>query len=298
MSDTMPPSISLRYCLDMSTITQAVSNLVKPRISLAQALAGESNEMIRSAMARRDHVLNEKSANDFATDTDAAIESHIATRIAQLFPGDTLLGEEGGERVLGGRTASGVRWIVDPLDGTYNFIHGFPYVACSIAIEINGSIHAGVIGAPLQDELFVAVRNGGAWLHRGAATPQRLSVSDCNSLERALIGSVLPSASATSFDRVLPAWTAVARGAGSIRRTGAAALDLAQVAAGRMDGFFVMSLSSWDAAAGSLLVTEAGGVVCDFSGGGEFLRTNQVIAGTPAVSKALVRVLTEYAVSQ
>jgi myo-inositol-1(or 4)-monophosphatase len=282
----------------MSTIAQAETILVEPRIALAQALALESNEMIRAAMARRDHVLSEKSANDFATDTDATIESHIAARIAKLFPGDTLLGEEGGERVLGASSVTGIRWIVDPLDGTYNFIHGFPYVACSIAIEIYGAIHAGVIGAPLQNELFVAVRGGGAWLHRFDAAPQQLRVSDCATLERALIGSVLPSASAKSFDRVLPAWTAVARVAGSIRRTGAAALDLAQVAAGRMDGFFVMSLSSWDAAAGSLLVTEAGGAVCDFQGGGEFLHTNQVIAGAPAISQALVRILTQHAVSQ
>jgi myo-inositol-1(or 4)-monophosphatase len=108
------------------------------------------------------------------------------------------------------------------------------------------------------------------------------------------VGSVLPSAASTSFKRVLPAWTAVASACGSIRRTGAAALDLAQVAAGRMDGFFVMSLASWDAAAGALLVTEAGGHVCDFHGGAQFLKTNEVIAGTRSVATELVSLLVQH----
>ncbi len=254
--------------------------------------------MIRAAFDRRVHVLNEKSANDFATDTDAAIEAHIAARIASAFPGDVLLGEEGGERKLGNAATTGVRWIVDPLDGTYNFVHGFPYVASSIAIEVDGVISFGIVGAPLQNERFSAQRGGGAWLHAAGSPAQRLSVSRCQSLSKALIGSVLPSGAASSFERVLPAWTAVARAAGSIRRTGAAALDLAGVAAGRLDGFFVMSLSSWDAAAGSLLVHEAGGVTLDFAGGSGFLRSNQVIAGTAPVANELVRVLTDYAASQ
>jgi myo-inositol-1(or 4)-monophosphatase len=268
------------------------------RVQLALRLAEEACEQIRIAFARGAHMVTEKSANDFATDTDAAIEAHIAERIGAAFPGDTLLGEEGGERVLGNAPSTGVRWIVDPLDGTYNFIHHFPYVATSIAIEAAGEIQFGVVGAPLQHEFFSAGRGRGAWVHTMAGEPQRIAVSSCKSVANALIGSVLPSAANAAFERVLPAWTAVARASGSIRRTGAAALDLAQVAAGRMDGFFVMSLAAWDAAAGALLVTEAGGLVCDFRGGSNFLNTHQVIAGTPDVVNGLSDILRLYAVAE
>ncbi len=267
------------------------------RVQLALELAHEASEQIRVAFARRDHRISEKSANDFATDTDAAIEAHIAHRISVAFPGDTLLGEEGGQRVLGNVAPTGVRWIVDPLDGTYNFIHRFPYVATSIAIEAAGEIQFGVIGAPLQHEIFSAGKGRGAWLHpteRKDASPIRLHVSQCMSLSKALVGSVLPSAANASFAHVLPAWTAVASACGSIRRTGAAALDLAQVAAGRMDGFFVMSLAPWDAAAGALLVTEAGGRVCDFCGDAQFLKTNEVIAGTRDVAAELAALLSHH----
>ena len=260
-------------------------------------LADEASVMIRRAFAARRHTLSEKSANDFATDTDREVEAMMAARIAADFPGDVLLGEEGGERVLGDVPANNVRWIVDPLDGTFNFVHGFPYVATSIAVEVDGEVQAGVIANPVSGEVFCAGKGYGAWLHRVDQPPVRLAVNCEHTLASGLIGSVLPSAASKSFERVLPAWLDVARRAGSIRRTGAAALDLAQVAAGRLDGFFVMSLSAWDAAAGALLVTEAGGVVCDFTGGNDFLTSNQVIAGSAVVAAELAAVLGQYAIS-
>jgi myo-inositol-1(or 4)-monophosphatase len=265
------------------------------RLQLALALASEASVEIAMAFASQSHALSEKSANDFATETDASVEAHIAQRIAASFPGDVLIGEEGGERLpQPGYAASGYRWIVDPLDGTFNFVHGFPYIATSIAVQYEGVVHIGVIANPLTDEVFYAVRGQGAWLQAESATPTRLHVSRCETLAEALVGSVLPSGANASFERVLPAWTDVARLAASVRRTGAAALDLAHVAAGRMDGFFVMSLAAWDAAAGSLLVAEAGGQVCDFRGGSDFLTTNEVIAGTAPVCDALVRVLAHH----
>ncbi|HPV23548.1 MAG TPA: inositol monophosphatase family protein [Casimicrobium sp.] len=267
----------------------------QPRLVFALDLVAETNAMIRAAFDARQHVTTEKSANDFATETDAAVEALIAERIATAFPGDTLLGEEGGARALGDAPSTGVRWIVDPIDGTFNFVHGFPYVATSIAVERDGVVEAGVITNPIYGECFYAERGGGAWLRTGTDEPRALAVSRCAELSKALVGSVLPSAAAKSFDRVLPAWLDVARSCGSIRRTGAAALDLAQVAAGRMDGFFVMSLAAWDAAAGALLVREAGGFVCDFEGGDRFLETNQVIAGNAAVSSQLAKVLAPHA---
>jgi myo-inositol-1(or 4)-monophosphatase len=266
------------------------------RLQLALALASEASVEIATTFAKKSHALSEKSANDFATETDASVEAHIAQRIAATFPGDVLIGEEGGERLpQPGHAASGYRWIVDPLDGTFNFIHGFPYFATSIAVEFEGAIQIGVVVNPLTDEAFYAERGHGAWLQTESAAPIRLHVSGCETLADALVGSVLPSGANASFERVLPAWTDVARLAASIRRTGAAALDLAHVAAGRMDGFFVMSLAAWDAAAGSLLITEAGGHMCDFHGGGDFLKTNEVVAGTLPVCDALVRVLAHYA---
>lgn len=272
---------------------------LQPRLELAISLAVDASAMIRAAFAARQHVTTEKSANDFATETDSAVEAMMAQHIAHAFPGDVLLGEEGGERRLGA-AATGVRWIVDPLDGTFNFVHGFPYVATSIAIERDGEIEAGVIANPLTGEIFHGVRGGGAWVRDGydlGKPPLALHVSTADCLDRALIASVLPSAASTTFERVLPAWLDVARACGSIRRTGAAALDLAHVAAGRLDGFFVMSLARWDAAAGALLVREAGGAVQDFSGGNEFLETNQVIAGTRPMTDELVKVLHRHAKS-
>jgi myo-inositol-1(or 4)-monophosphatase len=267
------------------------------RLQLALDLASEASLQIALAFGERNHQVSEKAANDFATETDASIEAHIAQRVARTFPGDSLLGEEGGEREPGDAVAaSGYRWIVDPLDGTFNFLHGFPYVATSIAVEYRGEIVIGVIANPLTDEVFYAERGGGAWLITNDDTPtQRLHVSRCDSLAKALVASVLPSGASAAFAQVLPAWTEVARACASIRRTGAAALDLAHVAAGRFDGFFVMSLAAWDAAAGSLLVTEAGGLVCDFDGAGKFLSTNQVIAGAPPVANTLAQVLAPFA---
>jgi myo-inositol-1(or 4)-monophosphatase len=276
----------LRYCRCMN-----------PRLQLALSLAQETGVEIARAFAQRLHVLHEKSANDFATETDRLIETHIANAITQAFPGDVLLGEEGGERVLGEAPSTNVRWIVDPLDGTYNFVHGFPYFATSIAIEANGVVQCGVIGNPITGELFSAGLGYGAWRHPVNGEPERLRVSTCTALNRALVATVLPSGSSPSFATVFPAWSAIAQAAGSVRRTGAAALDLAHVAAGAFDGFFVMSLAAWDAAAGALMVTEAGGQVCDFSGGADFLRTNQVIAGAPQVVEAMVPLLQLHAKS-
>lgn len=273
------------------------TTLSHARLLRARDWARETSAVIGAAFAQRAHVTTEKSANDVATETDRSVEVWLASQIATTFPGDVLLGEEGGERQLGNGAATGVRWIVDPLDGTFNFVHGFPYIATSIAIERAGVIEAALIANPLNGETFVAERGRGAWLHRAGTTaaPERLAVSACTTLSRGLVSGVLPSSANTQFARVFAAWSDVAHRAASIRRTGAAALDLAHVAAGRLDGFFVMSLAAWDAAAGALLVEEAGGRICDFRGGADYLRTNEVIAGTPGVSADMVKFLQPHA---
>lgn len=263
------------------------------RLQLALEIAAEASLEIASAFATRRHALSEKSPNDFATETDASVEAHLVRRIGATFPGDRILGEEGGERASALDVApSGYRWIIDPLDGTFNFIHGFPYIATSIAVEFENQVVAGVIANPLTDEVFYAELGGGAWLTLDDdRPPHRLEVSQCDALADALVASVLPASASGSFSRVLPKWTTVASRCASIRRTGAAALDLAHLASGRLDGFFVMSLAPWDAAAGGLLVREAGGMICDFDGGDRYLETNEVIAGTAPVCRELVRVL-------
>ncbi len=270
---------------------------MNPRLQLALSLLPDVRTELLDAFERGAHRLEHKAANDFATETDRRVEARIAEAVGRAFPGDRLIGEEGGERAVGvAGSPSGWRWIVDPLDGTFNFVHGFPWFATSIAIADAAGVAAAVILNPVTGEIFHAERGGGSWLDAPGRAPTRLAVSRASELSTALIGSVLPSPASARFASVWPLWCDVATRAGSIRRTGAAALDLAQVAAGRMDGFFVASLAAWDAAAGELLVREAGGVMCDFAGDTRHLETNQVIAGNPAIAGQLVRVLQHAAV--
>jgi myo-inositol-1(or 4)-monophosphatase len=270
---------------------------MNPRLQLALTLLPELRAELLDAFERGAHRLEHKAVNDFATETDRRVEARIAEAVGRDFPGDRLLGEEGGERGVGTPgTPSGWRWIVDPLDGTFNFVHGFPWFATSIAIADAAGVAAAAILNPVTGEIFHAERGGGSWLDAPNRPRMRLAVSRASQLSTALIGSVLPSPASDRFATVWPLWCEVATRAGSIRRTGAAALDLAQVAAGRMDGFFVASLAAWDAAAGELLVREAGGVMCDFAGGARHLETNQVIAGSAPIAGQLVRVLQHAAV--
>jgi len=138
---------------------------MNPRLQLALKRAAEASDEIARAFTERDHALTEKTGNDFATETDKSVEAHIGRRIAEAFPGDRRPGGEGGEQLLGHAPETGVLWIVDPLDGTFNFVHGFPYVATSVAIEANGETQGGVIAIPLPHEFFSAGKGFGAWRH-------------------------------------------------------------------------------------------------------------------------------------
>jgi myo-inositol-1(or 4)-monophosphatase len=222
-----------------------------------------------------------KEHTDIAAAAKAEAENAIATTLLAAFPEHAIVGGRRGAR-SGGNADSTWRWIVDPIDGSANFAHGYPYYAVSIALAHGPELTHAVILDPVRDELFTAVKARGAQLN-GVA----MRVSACTTLERALIGTVFPTRDSPKLAAYLPIFQALIGRCAGIRRAGACALDLAYVAAGRLDGMWVMSLKTWDVAAGALIVREAGGRVGDFAGGSDFLRSNEAIAATPGIFNAL-----------
>ena len=222
-----------------------------------------------------------KEHGDIASTADAEAGNAIVTTLLAAFPDHAVVGDERGAGRRGNPDSTWC-WIVDPIDGTANFAHGYPYYAISIALAHGAELTHAVVLDPVHDELFTAIKARGAQLN-GVA----LRVSACSKLEHALLGTVFPTRKSPKLEAYLPIFHAlIGRGAG-VRRAGACALDLAYVAAGRLDGLWVMSLKSSDVAAGALLVQEAGGRVGDFAGGADFLRSNEVIAATPGIFSAL-----------
>lgn len=221
-----------------------------------------------------------KEHGDIVSAADTEAENAIVTTLSAAFPDHAVVGEEGA--VLGGNPGSNWRWIVNSIDGTANFIHGYPYYAVSIALAHGSELTHAVVLDPVRDELFTAVKARGAMLN-GVA----LRVSACTALEQALVGTIFPTRDSPKLASYLPVFEALVRRCAGIRRGGACALDLAYLAAGRLDGFWVMSLKSWDVAAGALLVREAGGRVGDFAGSADFIRGEDVIAAAPGIFTAL-----------
>jgi myo-inositol-1(or 4)-monophosphatase len=206
--------------------------------------------------------ISEKGPGDFVSHADIKAERTLRAELSRVRPDYGFLGEEGGETKGDGRN----RWIVDPLDGTTNFLHGVPHFAISIALEREKEIIAGVIYQPISDELFWAEKGAGAFIDTPTARSRRLRVSGRKDPARALIGTGIPHIGKGDHPTYLAKLAAVIEQTAGVRRWGAAALDLAFVAAGRYDAFFELGLAPWDVAAGILLVKEAGGVVCDISG--------------------------------
>ncbi|MBI4805473.1 MAG: inositol monophosphatase [Desulfovibrio sp.] len=219
-----------------------------------------------------------KSPGDVSTEIDRLAESAILGRIRETFPSHAAVGEESG--------ASGqspFRWIVDPLDGTMNYIRGLPYYGVSVALQEHDTVVLGVVADPEREEFFTAIRGRGAFCNN-----KRIQVSRCPRLDEAVVGTVVPPPKWPGLDNYLEMFCRVARNAAAVRRAGAAALDLAYVASGRLDAFFVLSLKTWDVAAGSLLVTEAGGAIADIDGRPDPLETNRLVAATPGVLPQLL----------
>ncbi len=214
--------------------------------------------------------VEEKKKNDFVTLADRESEERIVGVLRGRFPGDAFLGEEGGTHG-GGEARSGARiWIIDPLDGTSNFVSGFPFWCVSIAAREGDDLVAAVVWDPLRDEMYTAERGGGAWRNG-----TRLSVTGRPGLDGAFVATGFPFRNRHKIDSYLALFKAVFVHARAIRRAGSAALDLAYVAAGVFDGFFEFRLAPWDVAAGALLISEAGGVLTDFDGGTALSRAGQ-----------------------
>jgi myo-inositol-1(or 4)-monophosphatase len=224
-----------------------------------------------------------KGPANFVTAADRRAEETLRQELEQARPGYGFLGEEGGFREGSDKTH---RWIVDPLDGTLNFLHGIPHFAISIALEREGTIVAGVVYNPVTDELFTAERGKGAFLN-----DQRLRVAARKRLADAVVACALPHPSRGDVELTRNEHRAVQDEVAGLRRLGAAALDLAWVAAGRLDAYWERSLSPWDMAAGIALVREAGGFVTDLDGREAMLTTGGILAGNDDVHRALLRVL-------
>jgi myo-inositol-1(or 4)-monophosphatase len=247
---------------------------VRAAQSAASVVTDAARDLKRLPTFSKDH-------GEIVSTADVEAEDAIVATIRAAFPDHAILGGESGH-IAGAREGGGYKWIVDPIDGTQNFIHGFPYYAVSIALAHGTDITHAVVYDPVHDECFTAVKGKGA-LRNG--TPLR--VSACTDLSQALVGTVFPTREDPKLASYLPTFNRLAMRCGGVRRAGSAALDLANLAAGRLDGFFVTSLKSWDVAAGALLVKEAGGRVGDFAGGTDFLRSSEMIAAAPGLFNAL-----------
>lgn len=250
-------------------------------LRFAETLAREAGTILKDGFGAP-HRVTYKGAVNIVTEADLMAEDHLRGRIRAAFPDHDILGEESPEV----STGSTSRWIIDPLDGTTNYAHGYPVFCVSVALEVEGRIALGAVYNPMLDELFSARRGGGAFLNGKA-----LAVSRTGTLTESLLATGFPYDLRDSRDNNMDHFANMALRARAIRRAGSAALDLAYVAAGRFDGFWELKLAPWDTAAGWLLVEEAGGRVTDLHGGPYHLLAPHVVASNGTIHPALLDVL-------
>ena len=254
-----------------------------PTLNIAVKAARRAASVINRAANQLDLLtVQSKSPNDFVTEVDRAAEQAIIEVLRDAFPGHGILAEESGES----GPESEFTWIIDPLDGTTNFIHGMPQYAVSIAQTKNGVLEHAVVYDPNTNEMFTASRGAGAFLN-----DRRIRVSRRTRLNESLIGTGFPFRQFDHVDAYLAMFKELTQKTAGIRRPGAASLDLAYVAAGRFDGFWEMGLSPWDMAAGVLLIQEAGGLVSDLSGEANYLATGNLVAGSPKIFGQLLPII-------
>ena len=246
----------------------------------AAVLVDAARDLKRRPAHAKDHA-------DIVSNADAEAENAMIATLRAAFPEHAIVGKEAGEIVsqIAGGSGAGkntLKWIVDPLDGTINFRHGFPYFSVSIALTHGNDVTHAVVLDPVHDDIYTAIKGKGAQ-QNGTS----IRTSACVRLEDALVGTVFPARGSPGMAAYLPVLNALVPKCAGVRRAGACALDLAHVAAGRLDGFWEIGLNPWNVAAGTLLVVEAGGRVGDFAGGRDYLRANEVIAAAPGVFSPL-----------
>jgi len=256
-----------------------------PMLNIAVKAARRAGNLINRATRNLDVVaVREKAANDFVSEVDREAEETILRTLREAYPDHAILAEESGAS-----GASEHEWIIDPLDGTTNFLHGFPQYCVSIAHRHRGVVTQAVVYDPARNDLFTASRGRGAFLN-----DQRMRVSKRTQLKTALVGTGFPFRQLEHIEVYLAILRDMMKGSAGVRRAGSAALDLAYVAAGRFDGFWEFGLSPWDMAAGGLLITEAGGLVGDLAGEDRFLDTGNIVAGTPKVFVELLQMISRH----
>jgi myo-inositol-1(or 4)-monophosphatase len=258
-------------------------------LAVAQAAALAAGEIARASYAKiKESDVGEKGANDLVTHVDIASQRAVVGRLREAFPGDFIVAEEElAPEVNAGRDPEGPRrWFIDPLDGTTNYIHSFPMFAVSIALEVERRMAVGVTYGTLQDEMFTASHGGGAYLNG-----KPIHVSHITARDRTLLGTGFPFRSRRYLDIYLQSFRQFFNNSRGVRRAGAATLDLAYVAAGRLDGFWEMTLSPWDMAAGVVLVEEAGGRVTDFFGDRQYLDEGHIVASNGEFHDWMLEVL-------
>ena len=259
---------------------------LEPMLNIAVRAARKAGEILVHSLERIDLIeIEEKTRNDFVTEVDRAAEKEIIYQLRRAYPDHSIRGEETG---LSEGENPDYEWIIDPLDGTTNFIHGIPHFAISIACLHKGKLAHGVVYDPVKREEFTASAGRGAMLNG-----KRLRVASRRTFDGALIGTGIPFSGLAleNMQPYLACLQEIASQTAGIRRPGSAALDLAYVAAGRFDGFWEMNLQPWDIAAGILLVKEAGGLVSDFKGGNDSMTNGNVVCANPKLFKPLLQVV-------
>jgi myo-inositol-1(or 4)-monophosphatase len=233
--------------------------------------------------------VTEKQHNDFVTDVDQAAEQAIIETLLKAYPDHAILAEESGaSKNL--NDESEFAWIIDPIDGTTNFMHGYPNYCVSIALSQRGVITQAVVYDPVRNDLFTATKGAGAYLNE-----KRIRVNKLDRIANALLASGYKNGSPAALHEFLKMYGLIAERSHGVRRAGSAALDLANVACGRLDGYFEKNLKMWDIAAGALLVTEAGGIAGEFNGESNYLQTGHIVAASPKIFGQLVGLLAEFA---
>jgi myo-inositol-1(or 4)-monophosphatase len=254
-----------------------------PILNIAVKAARRAGSIINRASFDLDKLaVEQKAQSDYVSEVDRAAEQAIIQILSDAYPQHSILAEESG--LIDNK--SDYQWIIDPLDGTTNFLHGFPQYCVSIALTIKGQVQHGVIFDPVRNELFTASKGAGAFMN-----DRRMRVSKTLNMKDALLGTGFPYKEFSNFDRYLAVFKEMTQKSAGIRRPGAAALDLAYVAAGRYDGFWEQGLNAWDVAAGGLFILESGGLIADFKGESDWLHSGTVVCGTPRVFAPMLAII-------